>query len=89
MGNKSLKIFFVYLGISMVISAIKVDIQTMNGMQIVTTLFQAWYYNFLSAVPGALLAMIIADIYLEFKKKVINEKDSGNRGGVCFYVRMA
>ena len=89
MENKSLKVFFVYLGISMVISAIKVDIQNMTEVQIITTLFQAWYYNFVSAVPGALIAMVIADIYFNLKKNVGNEKDNRNSLGVCFSIRMA
>ena len=70
----SLRVFFNCLGISLVVSALKISLVGMSLVEIVRTLALTYLYNFISNIPAALAVMFGVDLYIYLKKNIKNEQ---------------
>jgi len=72
--RRSMKNFFMYLGIGFVISSIKISLIGVSLIEIIKLSSITNIFNLYVNLPQALFFMILVDIYSEVKKNIKNER---------------
>lgn len=75
-NEKVLKTFFRCLGIGFVISCVKTDYRDLGPLEVVSTLFLTFMFNFVVGISAGLTSIFLfigKDIYFFIKKKQRNE----------------
>lgn len=76
-NQKILNVFFRCLGIGFIISCIKTRYEDMQPLEILSTLFLTFLFNFIVGIWAAITSLfwfIGIDLYTFIKKKETNEK---------------
>jgi hypothetical protein len=78
--KESFTVFFKCLGISMVITSLRISIIGMSWYDLTKTVTLTYLYNFITNIPTALAVMFGVDFYNYLKKNIKNEFRKNNRG---------
>lgn len=65
---QSMKMFFKYMGITAVISALNTNLANIQAIDIVKNISMTCAFNFMVGIPGGLSWMFGMDLYLYIKK---------------------